>query len=68
MAAILRWTYLSGKRHRVYLRNLAPNERRELVVAGPGWESAVTDVTVNRLEDLSEEALVDIVRRYAPAG
>ena len=42
MAAILRWLYLSGKRHRVYFRYQSNHlSERELVVAGPGWEHAV---------------------------
>ncbi|HSJ26475.1 MAG TPA: hypothetical protein VK929_17480 [Longimicrobiales bacterium] len=62
MATILRWFEVGGRRHRVYFRQ-TPAGSRELVIAGPGFQTGVGDVPVQTLEDLSEFDLTELMSR-----
>jgi hypothetical protein len=64
MSLILRWFHDNGERHRVYFRHSDASDRRELVIAGRDWQRALPEPRAQRLEDLSEDTLVDLARRY----
>jgi hypothetical protein len=62
MSLILRWFEDDGERHRAFFRQHEASGRRELVIAGRDWQHATPEVGVSRLEDLSEDALVELAR------
>jgi hypothetical protein len=59
MSTILRWFYVDGKRHRAYFRE-AVGGSRELVVAGPDWQTSISNVPVAGLDDFAETELEDL--------
>jgi hypothetical protein len=67
MSLILRWFYHNGERHRAFFREDPASRERELVIAGPDWETAV-DTRAPRLEDFSDEMLVDMARSSRAIG
>jgi hypothetical protein len=62
MSVILRWFEANGERHRAFFREGEPTGERELVIAGPDWQYVTRQPDTTRLEDLSEDALVDLAR------
>jgi hypothetical protein len=68
MPLILRWFYDNGERHRAFFRHDPASEQRQLIIAGRGWECAVREPVAPRLEDLSEETLIDMVRASRPVA
>lgn len=63
MAAILRWFEFQGSRQRVYFRGLDQDGPRQLVVCGPGGQYTAEGPFPQRLEDFTEEELVELARR-----
>jgi hypothetical protein len=64
MSLILRWFHDDGERCRAYFRYLDGAGGRELVIAGRDWEHAAPQPHAERLEDYSEETLVDLARSW----
>jgi hypothetical protein len=62
MSLILRWFEDNGERHRAFFRQHEASGRRELVIAGRDWQHATPEIGASRLEDLSEDALVELAR------
>jgi hypothetical protein len=60
MSLILRWFEANGERHRAFFREREPAGERELVIAGPNWQCVTREASDARLEDFSEDALVDL--------
>lgn len=67
MSLILRWFYDNGERHRAFFRQREA-EQRELVIASRNWERAAPAPDDSRLEDLSEDRLVDLARAWRTRG
>jgi hypothetical protein len=70
MSLIMRWFYDDGERHRAFFRQRDTAEQKDLVIASRDWEHAAPAPANSRLEDLSEDWLVDQARswRSRPAG
>jgi hypothetical protein len=62
MSLILRWFEDNGERHRAFFRQHEASGGRELVIAGRDWQYATPEVAASRLEDLSEDSLVELAR------
>jgi hypothetical protein len=72
MSTILRWFEVEGQRHRAWFRQ-GGEGRRELVIAGPGWQASAGEVAAPILEDFTEYQLIELAAsartgRHAGAG
>jgi hypothetical protein len=66
MSLILRWFEDNGERHRAYFRQHEATGSRELVIGGRDWQETAPVTGSTRLEDLSDDLLVDLARRLRP--
>lgn len=63
MSLILRWFYDNGERHRAFFRE-GESTQRELVIASGNWEYAAPAPPDSRLEDLTDDRLLDLARSW----
>jgi hypothetical protein len=64
MSLIMRWFYDEGERHRAFFRQRDTAAPRELVIASGDWEHAAPAPANSRLEDMSEDRLVNLARSW----